>query len=188
MRWFTDKWTKDNIVLWHKRQANLSTYNGIVTPRSKLYTDSCISGYRPDGTIILFTRDCEMHDCGWWKNPDYNQCLHLSLSYRDPKTGLFRGKHQSLTDEWLELFYELFYGPLQRLMWTEPPYYPEGKRADVWHYRVFYDRTWSAPLLPRGEVYSKKWTPAHWLSYSDLQEKLGRKRPDVDGSGVPQSQ
>jgi hypothetical protein len=180
MRFFGENWTKENIVAWHMTKASQGEYDGLMTLAAKLYCNGCQSGHRESGTIILFTRDVGMHSSGWWKNPDYERCLHLSLSFRDPATGKPRAKDQALTDEWLELFY----GPLQRLMWTEPPFYPEGKRNDVWHYRVFYSPGWVAPILPRGEVYSKAWTPAHWLSYSDLQAKLGREAAKVEGYGL----
>lgn len=184
MRWFTDKWTLENIAALHKRHAAAGVYNGDGDSlANKVLMADCTSGHIPSGSIVLFTRDKGMHDCGWWKNPDYNQCLHLSLSFRDPATGKYRSKDQEMTDKWLEVFY----GPLQRLMWAERPYYPEGKQADCWHYRVFFDPTWSAPILPRGEVYSKKWTPANWMSHSELMASLGRQCEAI-GSGVAESQ
>lgn len=39
--------------------------------------------------------------------------------------------------------------------------------ATVHHYRLFCDKAWK-PILPRGEVYSKDWTPADWKSWSDV--------------------
>ncbi len=171
MRMFTEQWTKANIVSWVKSRAALGTYDGIMTPRAKAYSDSCTAAYKPDGSILLFTRDEGMHECGWWKNPDYERCLHLSLSFRDPETGKPRPLDKDLSDEWIDLFF----GPTKNLIWAEPPYYPEGKKNDVWHYRVFYAPGWVAPILPRGEVYSKDWTPKHWLSWSDLRAKLGQE-------------
>lgn len=180
MRWFADHWTIDNIAAGLKRQAAMGSYDGIMTPAAKRYTEACKCAHHSSGSILLFTRDIGMHDCGWWKNPDYNQCLHLSLSFRDPKTG----QPRSRDDEWSEKWIDAVFGPMKRLIWTEPPYYPEGKKNDVWHYRVFFAPGWAAPILPRGEVYSKDWTPAHWLSWSDLRAKLGK--PEIEVEGIPQ--
>ncbi len=60
-----------------------------------------------------------------------------------------------------------FSGADARLTWIEGPYSPEGRNRDVWHYRLFCDEGW-APFIPRGEVYSRDWTPAGWRSFSDI--------------------
>ena len=173
MRWFDQRWTRENIAGWLKRCAATGEYDGFITPRNQDYCDLCKAAYRLDGTILIFTRDTGHHTSGWWKNPDYERCLHLSLSYRDPKTGEKRCKDQELSALWVEAFF----GPTKSLIWAEPPYTPEGKQADCWHYRVFYAENWAAPILPRGEVYSKANTPAHWLSYSDV---LALEKEQVD--------
>lgn len=36
------------------------------------------------GVSVLFTRDTGHHSTGWWKNPDYERCWHLSLGFFDP--------------------------------------------------------------------------------------------------------
>lgn len=171
MRIFSEQWTCENIARWLQWKASFGTYDGIMTPYAKAYTDQCKAIHKPSGTILLFTRDEGMHESGWWKNPDYERCLHLSLSFRDPKTGLPRSRDKDWTDKWIEAFFPA----TKNLIWAEPPYSPEGKKADVWHYRVFYAPGWIAPILPRKEVYSKDFTPAHWLSYSDLQAKLEKE-------------
>ena len=53
------------------------------------------------------------------------------------------------------------------MAWIEKPYTPEGRRIDVWHYRLFCDAAWE-PILPRGEVYSRDLTGAGWRSFSDI--------------------
>ena len=168
MRWFRDNWTPANIATYLHRKASQSTYDGQMTPAAKRYADECKVGHLRSGSILMLTRDVGMHDCGWWKNPDYNQCIHLSLSFRDPQTG----KPRERDKEWSRTWVEAVFGPVKTLIWTEPPTYPEGKRNDVYHYRVFYAPGWVAPILPRGEVYSKDWTPAGWLSWSDARAKL----------------
>lgn len=177
MRWFNEQWTQENIAAYLKRQAAMGTYGGIVNPITQRYCDACQCAHRPSGTIMILTRDMGMHSCGWWKNPDYERCLHLSLSFRDPKTGVPRSRDRKLSDEWIDAVF----GPLKTLIWTEPPYYPEGKKNDTWHYRVFFAPDWAAPILPRGEVYSKDWTPADWLSWSDLRAKLHQEKIKMEG-------
>lgn len=177
MRWFDERWTFENIAGWLKRNAEFGSYDGIMTPAAERYLAARQAAHQPTGSILIFTRDVGMHDCGWWKNPDYNQCWHLSLSFRDPKTGKTRSRDRELSDQWIDAVF----GPLRNLIWTEPPYYPEGKQNDVWHYRVFFAPNFAAPILPRGEVYSKDWTPAHWLSWSDLRAKFNKPEMHVEG-------
>jgi len=177
MRWFDERWTPDNIAGWMKSRAALGGYDGIMTERAKRYVNDCTAGHRPSGSVLIFTRDVGMHESGWWKNPDYERCHHLSLSFRDPQTGKPRSRDQAWSRTWIDSFF----GPLKTLIWTEPPYYPEGKANDVYHYRVFFSEGWQAPLLPRGEVYSKDWTPAHWLSWSDARAKLELEAIKVEG-------
>lgn len=168
MRGFGSNWSLENIASFLKRAAATGSYGGILTPAAKRYTDHCTCVHRPTGTILMLTRDMGMHSSGWWKNPDYERCLHLSLSYRDPKTckPIERDRKQS------RLWIEAVFGPLQTLIWTEPPAFAEGKANDVWHYRVFFSEDWAVPILPRKEVYSKDYTPAGWLSWSDAQAHL----------------
>lgn len=172
MRRFPANWTKENVVAFLKRKMLTGTYNGVLTLGNRIYVDDCKATY-PDGSILLLTRDTGHHSSGWWKNPDYERCVHLSLSFRDPVTGEYRPKDKALSAEWVELVF----GPTKNLVWAEPPYGPEGKQADVWHYRVFYCENWLAPILPRGEVYDKTWTPAGWLSYSDV---LNKEKEEVE--------
>ncbi|MCK5236435.1 MAG: hypothetical protein KAR06_05545, partial [Deltaproteobacteria bacterium] len=64
-------------------------YNGI--PESRNGADmmnNCRGFYMPLGVMLIFTRDEGMHDAGWWKNPDYARCYHLSISFKDPATGV----------------------------------------------------------------------------------------------------
>ena len=178
MRWFDTHWTYENIAGYLKRMANTGSYNGELTPAAERYRDACQAGHRPSGSLLIYTRDIGMHACGWWKNPDYNQCLHLSLSFRDPKTGAYRSRDAEMSRIWVETFF----GPLKNLIWTEPPAYAEGKKADVYHYRVFFAPGWVAPILPRGEVYSKDWTPAGWLSWSDARAKLKLEADIFEGA------
>lgn len=142
---------------------NVRTANDYRSRYEKPYFDRCIGKHEPTGTILIFTRDEGMHTSGWWKNPDFERCFHLSVSFRDPETGLSRPRDVQLSKDWVEAFYH----DDRRLIWAEPPYSPEGKGSEVWHYRVFADANWQ-PFLPRKEVYSKDFTEIGWLSFSDL--------------------
>lgn len=173
MRNFRENWSRENVAAYLKRSARQGTYNGHMTLANKRYVDECTATYYPDGIILLFTRDVGHHTSGWWKNPDYERCLHLSLSFRDKETGQPIERNKKISALWVEEFF----GPTKNLIWVEPPYSPEGKRGDVYHYRVFYAPDWVAPILPRKEVYSKDWTPEGWLSYSDVLQK---EKEEVD--------
>lgn len=45
------------------------------------YLDKCRWFLERYDCIIIFTRDEGAHTCGWWKNPDYERCYHLSISF-----------------------------------------------------------------------------------------------------------
>jgi len=139
-------------------------YDGINSLANRMLLDSCKALHHPTGTLFIFSRDGGMHSGGWWKNPDYERCWHLSMSFVEPLTGERGPKDVKLTEQWLEVFY----GDDQRYIWAEPPYSPDGKQLGVWHYRVFCDPSW-APIIPRGEVYTKDFTERGWLSFSDLR-------------------
>lgn len=170
MRIFNADWHIPGMSNWLRRQA----YCGVMDmnsrepyPREK-YLDACKGMHPLTGTLALLTRDTGHHTCGWWKNPDYERCLHLSLSFTDPETGKPREQDKDAASQWVTAVF----GESSRLVWTEPPYSPEGKAKDVWHYRVFFaDPLFKHPMLPRGEVYSKEFTEAGWKSWSDVQEE-----------------
>jgi hypothetical protein len=170
MRCFDARWTLENIVAYLRTKARSRIFNGLDTLANQVHLRDCTAGHLQSGTLLVLTYEDGYHSSGWWKNPDYERCVHLSLSFRDPVTGKPRSRDKEWSDKWIEVVF----GPTKNLIWVEGPAGPEGKRADVWHYRVFYAEDWVAPILPRGEVYSKDWTPAGWLSFSDMQEKLAR--------------
>lgn len=145
-----------------KRRAERGLHRG--DEASMIYLLGCREDHPKTGSRVLYTRDQGHHTSGWWKNPDYERCYHLSLSFFDPETGQMAPHNPKLSAAWVELFF----GDHRRLLWVEPPYSPEGRQAEVWHYRLFTDPAWQ-PTLPRGEVYSKQFTEAGWKSYSDVQ-------------------
>lgn len=157
----------DRMLVIHMKQvAETGIYDGFLYSS---YVRACTQIDRRTGTKLLFTRDAGMHSCGWWKNPDYERCYHLSLSFSNPITGQPRPKNKKLTEEWINAFFS----DDKRFLWIEPPCYTDGKSLDVWHYRLFCDPAWQ-PIKPRGEVYSKEFTERGWKSYSDQQYEKGR--------------
>ncbi len=107
---------------------------------------------------IIFTRDIGHHSSGWWKNPDYERCYHLSIS--------FPGGSNKFA---LSKIIQGLFGDNKNKLWIEPPYSDDGKRKGVWHYRLFCDANWQ-PIIPRGEVYSKEFTESGWKSYSEVHK------------------
>ncbi len=149
-----------------KRVCQYGIYTGrLETPEAMAYFKRCRRGFPSDpGSVLIYTRDFGMHASGWWKNPDYSQCLHLSISFQDRESGELAPKDKRLTETWVDLFF----GDWKNLIWAEPPFSEHGRKHDVWHYRVFTSPDFKVPLLPRGEVYSRELTEAGWKSWSDL--------------------
>lgn len=156
------RWLKAGVAGDMRARAMRGLYDGTEATASLL--DYCRGWHPSTGTLLLFTRDVGHHSSGWWKNPDYERCWHLSLSFFDPETNERAPQDKKLAAEWLTAFY----GDERRKLWCEPPYSDEGKASDVWHYRLFCDERWR-PIVPRGEVYTREFTEVGWKSYSDLR-------------------
>lgn len=164
MKTYDQHWLVGSIARNMRRIANYGLWDG----RGQTdYLERCKGFHTPTGAVLIFSRDIGHHTSGWWKNPDYERCFHLSLSFRDPVSMEPRPRDKKLTKEWVEAFY----GSARDKIWSEPPYSPTGKRFDTWHYRLFCDPAWE-PIIPRGEVYSRELTEAGWLSWSDVQAQL----------------
>lgn len=119
------------------------------------YFARCRHNYRPMLASVILTRDEGAHTGGWWKNPDYERCWHLSVSFAD---GYSRAKGRRLA--------RAVFGHDTTLLWIEPPYSDHGKAVGVWHYRLFCDSGWD-PVKPSGEVYSRR-MPSGWKSFSEI--------------------
>lgn len=154
-----------NIVLNARIAAAKMNYDGRPSPAAIRHIRRCTHYHKPTQAMVLYTRDVGMHASGWWKNPDYDRCLHLSLSFSAAdRNGIYRLPHDhKMSKRWAEAFF----GDDVGLLWIEGPFSLEGKAADVWHYRLFCDPSWK-PIKPRGEVYSLDWTPSDWKSWSDI--------------------
>ena len=119
--------------------------------------------HEPSGTQLLFTRDVGHHTSGWFKNPDYERCFHLSISFWDLEARIPRPYEYTLARTWVMAFY----GSWTRFVWEESSKLERAEgRLDVRHYRVFCDPAW-LPIIPRGEVYSREFIEKGWKSFSE---------------------
>ena len=130
--------------------------------------------HAPTCASLIYTRDEGHHSSGWFANPDYERCLHLSIGdadYEAVSRELGRELRHVLgepsqvhRDAWVRsLFREHV-----RLLWAEPPMSPEGKQRNVWHFRLFVADDWRTAILPRGEVYTRRFTELGWRSASEV--------------------
>lgn len=169
----------------------VSTGRAHIRPIEAAYLRRCTHFHWQTGALVLFTKDTGHHSSGWLKNPDYERCFHLSLSFRElhparPASELANvarlaelmtatGTHvppahydERLAERWARAVL----GDDLRFAWIESAKSREGIVLGVRHYRVFCDLGWK-PILPRGEVYSRELTERGWRSFSDL----GAERP-----------
>lgn len=170
------------IVTDARMRARVRTYNGLATRENMRLIGFCTtdwrytpwSGNQADAVRMAYTRDDGMHDIGWWKNPLYSRCLHLSLSFvgltrssLDPREALravpLPQKHAAAHAICLA-----FYGDQARKLWIEPPYTDVGKAHDVYHYRLFMTENFGEPVELKGEVYTLQFTAKGWKSWSEL--------------------
>jgi hypothetical protein len=145
--------------------AESGIFTGERTLLNQIYMDRCKCRIRLEGVSLIYTRDAGYHTSGWWKNPDYERCYHLSLSFFDPETGQPEPFRKKRGAEWARVFFD----DNVRKVWIESPYTAHGKAVGVHHYRLFCDAGWQ-PIVPRGEVYSRELTEAGWKSFSDLHD------------------
>jgi hypothetical protein len=137
--------------------------------------EECKAFHQGTGSLIVFTRDTGHYSSGWFKNPQYERCLHLSLSFREPGRLTQQAEFDKrAAAEWVELFF----GDWKRLVWMESPKTPAGKQLEVMHYRVFTDEHWH-PILPKGEVYSREFIEKGWKSFSEQYPSDPRKEPST---------
>lgn len=149
--------------------AALPPYTGFGTAQDQRTIRSCRHAYPYDAelwALCIFTRDEGMHACGWWKNPDYERCEHLSVSFgRGAPDGAYVPAPQDHARA--KVWCKAFFGDRCRLLWIEPPFSAQGQARDVYHYRLFMAPDWRLPVLPRGEVYTLEFTAKGWRSWSD---------------------
>jgi hypothetical protein len=131
----------------------------IVHDRHHIVADSLTEPGRK--TSILLTFDQGTHASGWWRNSEYDRCLHLSLTH-PPDRRLIADPNnlpaiQSPSDKEVAAWAAAVFGPHTDKLWIEPaasaldPY----RRPNVPHIRLFLNRD-NYPILPTGEVYTLK--------------------------------
>src|SRR5262245_33705084 len=129
-----------------RANAHSVVWDGTADTRDQPYFQRCRFVDMATGTQGLFTRDVGAHESGWWRNPDYERCLHLSLSFFDPiAREMRRQRDQRLERLWCRL---LFGHKWCHLLWCEPPYSAHGRDLIVVHWRLFCTPQWT-PLLPQ---------------------------------------
>lgn len=136
-----------------KKVSHTGIFNG--KNNNDPYFLSCRWFIEKYGCSVIFTKDEGMHSSGWWKNPDYERCYHLSISFADGKN---KNKLQKVLNG--------LFGHYVKFLWEESPYSAQGKQNEIWHYRLFCDANWT-PIKPRKEVYTKDFTPANWKTFSE---------------------
>jgi hypothetical protein len=120
------------------------------------------------GARLFFTRDVGHHSSGWLKNPDYERCWHLSISFFDPETGQpTRHLDRRLAGLWAQTFF----GEHLPKVWVESAKSKQGQAMQVQHWRLFADEHWD-PIIPRGEVYSTELTELGWRTSSQVWEEI----------------
>ena len=156
----------DALVPFARLTAQRGIFDGRMNRRNQALIDACRHQLRIKTGLccsIIYTRETGYHSGGWWKNPDYERCLHLSIAFVEERPF---GRLPFQKKEALRIA-TAFFGDDVRLTWFEPAYSERGKECDVGHYRLFCDPGWN-PMKPRGEIYNTDWTPASWKSFSDL--------------------
>ena len=160
MRYFT---RLEPLVQFARARALLRPYDGSMDMELMRHCAHLLGLSPRESARLIYTRDEGHHMGGWWKNPDYERCLHLSVSFCVNPTDapLAFDRRQA------ERIARAFFGDDTPKAWVEPPYSAKGIICGVHHYRLFCDPGW-CPLLPRGEVYSKANTPPGWKSFSEI--------------------
>ena len=167
-----DKWL-ESMVQDHKDAMKTGTWDGqAMSP----YFQACKRFHNPLGLSSICTRDVGYHTSGWWKSPDYERCVHLSLAFFNPFTRQPAAQDHNIAGR----IVKAMFFPHAKWVLAEPPYGDSGKQHDVWHYRLFCDERWQ-PIKPRGEVYSTELTEAGWKSFSDVQDAIAKfgQNPNV---------
>lgn len=140
----------------------------LTCPLHAIQTTAVTEPGRP--TQVRCSFDTHYHGSGWFKNSDYEQCLHVSVSHVD--RGMTEVRHippdlgggtvmapkletPSTTEVWA--WARAFFGEDAPKAWLEPaasvldPY----RMPNIVHVRLYYDMA-MRPFMPEGEVYDLK--------------------------------
>lgn len=168
-----------------KQHAETGVYHGLMSEMDTPYFEQAKGLCLAPGlsTSLIFTRDTGHHSSGWFKNPDYERCYHLSLSfwhYDIQAVSLSPAPYdRKLAALWVQVFYPKWMSyvwdesnlthkeiPDTPIQWQTIP--EITGQHEIHHYRVFCDPAWQ-PIKPRGEVYSQEFTEKGWRSFSQQQ-------------------
>lgn len=140
-------------------RAKSRPWDGSATVLSRHYLDTTALTEPGRPVRIVLTYDVGHHACGWWRNSDYNQCWHLSVSWPAgvPVPGRPPTYLEAPPDAEVRAWARALFGEHVVWTWTEPPAstLDPYRRPGVAHVRLFTDRA-GAPILPEGEVYDLK--------------------------------
>ena len=140
----------------------------LTCPLHALQTTAITEPGRP--TQLRCSFDYAYHGSGWFKNSDFEQCLHVSVSHVDrgktevrhipPDLGggtVVGPKLETPSDAEVRAWARAFFGEHERIAWLEPeasvldPY----RMPNIVHVRLYYDQE-MRPFMPDGEVYTLK--------------------------------
>lgn len=154
-----------------KRHAFVHPWRGdtpLTCPLHALQTTAITEPGRP--TQVRCSFDHHYHGSGWFKNSDYEQCLHVSVSHvsagerevRHIPAELGGGtvlapKLESPTNAEVWAWAEAFFGADAPKAWLEPPasVLDLYRMPNIAHVRLYYDLE-MRPFMPEGEVYDLK--------------------------------
>jgi hypothetical protein len=146
-----------------RKVAQRGVFSGRESELRELYFQLCTKTVY--GTNLIFTRDAGHHTSGWFKNPDYERCWHLSTS--PTAQTIWARDTPELNKQLLHGWVKAFFRDHLRYVWAETPKSKEGQVAGVLHWRLFCNEHWE-PIIPRSEVYSTEFTEKGWKSASEL--------------------
>lgn len=132
-------------------------------------------------TNVLCSFDQHYHGSGWFKNSDYEQCLHVSVSHvgdtqelRHIPAELGGGVTvaptlETASDAEVWAWAVAFFGDDAPKAWLEPACSPLDpyRMPNIAHVRLYYDQAMH-PFMPEGEVYTLK--PLAGLSPAKITE------------------
>ena len=144
-----------------RMQAFGTPWDGLVNPESNRVLMSCFR--RVPGIIdqdalisVALTYDHGYHSSGWWKNSQFDECLHLSISVVGHRKGTgFKSLKapEAATEAEVKAWLDLVFAPLhpKALIWL---WEESGKTTTaIRHFRLFFSKLTREPILPEGEVY-----------------------------------
>jgi hypothetical protein len=151
------------------KQMRTETQSGWYTGDQASLERHCARRFVPGATEpelmiqLLLTKDRMHHSVGWWKNAEFEYCVHLSVSGRDRLMHANRqaGPYEQIPRNEVRYWAAVIFGEHVDKLWcepggTDPRLTREEARshAKLWHLRLFLDPETFEPFIPHGEVYT----------------------------------